>query len=107
MSPAAVQGRMLTDSPAWKALQSHHVEVRDLRFRDLFARDPRRFETFSLRLEDLLVDVSKHRVTADTLRLLFDLARQQQVETWRDRMFAGEKINTTEHRAVLHVALRN
>jgi len=98
---------MLTDTPAWKALQTHHVEMRDQHLRDLFARDAGRFETFSLRLGDLLVDVSKHRVTGDTLRLLFALARQQQVETWRDRMFAGDKINSTEKRAVLHVALRN
>src|SRR5205823_712336 len=73
----------------------------------LFAQDPKRFESFTLRFEDLLVDYSKHRITAETLRLLFALAREAQVERWRDRMFSGEKINGTEDRAVLHVALRN
>src|SRR5947209_20186628 len=98
---------MLTDTGAWKALDTHSAAMRDIHLRELFAREPARFDRFTLRLDDLLVDVSKHRVTADTLRLLFDLARQQQVEAFRDRMFAGEKINVTEKRAVLHVALRN
>jgi len=98
---------MLTQSPAWLELQKHHQEMRDVHLRDLFARDPERFEKFSLRLGDLLVDYSKHRITPQTLRLLFALARQQQVQQWRDKMFAGEKINSTEQRAVLHVALRN
>jgi glucose-6-phosphate isomerase len=98
---------MLTDSPAWLALQKHQQEIRDVQMRRLFAQDPQRFDRFSLRFSDLLVDYSKHRVTAETLRLLFALARQQRVEEWRDRMFAGDKINITEKRAVLHVALRN
>src|SRR5919108_5876245 len=98
---------MLTDTPAWKALAAHRDEMRAVHLRDLFARDPSRFEKFSLRLADLLVDFSKHRATEETLKLLFALARQQQVESFRDRMFAGEKINVTEKRAVLHVALRN
>ena len=98
---------MLTQSPAWTALEKHHLEMRDLHLRTLFAEDPQRFDRFSLRLSDLLVDYSKHRVTAGTLRLLFALARQQGVEALRDSMFAGGKINVTEKRAVLHVALRN
>src|SRR5258708_12734240 len=98
---------MLRQSPAWLLLQRHHEEMRDVHLRDLFARDPQRFGKFSLSLGDLLVDFSKHRVTDETLHLLFALARQQMVEEWRDRMFRGEKINTTEDRAVLHVALRN
>src|SRR5437868_7030753 len=98
---------MLKDSPAWTALARHHDQMRAVQMRDLFAGDPSRFGNLSLRLGDLLVDYSKHRVTAETMRLLFALARQQQVEQWRDRMFAGEKINLTEKRAVLHVALRN
>ena len=97
----------LTQSPAWLELQRHHQQIRDLEMRTLFAGDPERFSRFSLRLGDLLVDCSKHRVTAETLRLLFALARQAGVEAWRDRMFAGEKINGTEGRAVLHTALRN
>jgi glucose-6-phosphate isomerase len=98
---------MLKQTPAWLALLRHHEEMRDVHMRDLFAGDPGRFDRFSLRLGDLLVDCSKHRVTQETLRLLFALARQAGVEEWRDRMFRGEKINGTEDRAVLHVALRN
>jgi glucose-6-phosphate isomerase len=98
---------MLTQSPAWIALQKHQQEMREVQMRTLFAQDPQRFDRFSLRLGDLLVDYSKHRITEETLRLLFALARQQRVEELRDRMFAGEKINVTEKRAVLHVALRN
>ena len=97
----------LTQSPAWLELNRHHEQVRDLHLRTLFAEDPVRFDKLSLRLGDLLVDYSKQRVTEETLRLLFALARQAGVEAWRDRMFAGEKINGTEGRAVLHTALRN
>ncbi len=97
----------LTSSPAWTALHSHFREVRDLSVRDLFAADPGRFEAFHLILGDILVDFSKHRVTAGTMRLLFDLARQERLEERRDRMFAGERVNLTEDRAVLHTALRN
>ena len=97
----------LTDSPAWKALTQHHATMRETHVRDLFAKDDHRFEKLSLEVEDVLVDFSKHRVTTDTMKLLFDLARQAKVFEWRDRMFSGEKINRTEDRAVLHVALRN
>ncbi len=75
--------------------------------RDLFAQDPQRFERFSLRLGDLLFDYSKNRVTEATMRLLFDLARQANLSGWIEAMFTGQKINITEDRAVLHVALRN
>ena len=94
-------------APAWAALAAHYEQVRDLHLRDLFAEDPQRFAHFSGRVGDLLVDYAKHRITKETLDLLLDLARQQDLEVWRDRMFAGEKINVTEGRAVLHVALRN
>jgi len=97
----------LTDSPAWKALVRHHESMRDVHVRALFADDPRRFERFSVKDGDLLVDYSKHRVTAETMTLLLALAEQAKVAEWRDRMFRGEKINRTEDRAVLHVALRN
>ena len=93
--------------PAWLALAAHHPGASALHMRDLFAADPGRFGRFSLRLGDLLLDYSKNRVTEKTLHLLLDLARQCDVEGWRDRMFAGERINTTEGRAVLHTALRN
>ncbi len=75
--------------------------------RELFAQDPARFTRFSLRHEDILVDFAKHIATDETIRLLMTLARQEEVEIWRDRMFAGEKINFTEGRAVFHVALRS
>src|SRR5262245_24380409 len=96
-----------TELPAWKALEAHHREVAPAHLRDLFRDDPRRFDKFSLRFDDFLLDFSKNRITEKTLGLLLDLARQADVPGWRDRMFAGEKINITEHRAVLHVALRN
>jgi glucose-6-phosphate isomerase len=98
---------VLTTSPAWQALEAHAEALRDVHLRELFARDPERFAKLSLQLDDLLLDCSKHRVTDDTLRLLLDLARATDVEGWRDRMLAGEKINATENRAVLHTALRN
>ena len=74
--------------------------------RRLFAEDAQRFERFSLRMDDMLLDYSKNLVTSETMELLFALARQADVAGWRERMFSGEKINCTEHRAVLHTALR-
>ncbi|MBM3514844.1 MAG: glucose-6-phosphate isomerase, partial [Alphaproteobacteria bacterium] len=72
----------------------------------MFARDPKRFAAFSARLGPLLIDYSKQRVTKQTVKLLVDLARARGVEAARDAMFAGEIVNTTERRAVLHTALR-
>jgi glucose-6-phosphate isomerase len=97
----------LTASVAWKALASHRTSIGETHVRDLFASDERRFEKLSLQVEDILVDFSKQRITGETLKLLLDLARQARVTERRDAMFAGEKINVTEDRAVLHVALRN
>jgi glucose-6-phosphate isomerase len=97
----------LTRSPAWRALEAHYEQTRDAHMRDLFQADPHRFETFSLRLGDLLVDYSKNRITGETLRLLLELARAAGVPEQIGRMFGGEKINFTENRAVLHTALRN
>ncbi|HSA80480.1 MAG TPA: glucose-6-phosphate isomerase, partial [Geminicoccaceae bacterium] len=97
----------LTGSASWRALERHAESMAGQHLRDLFARDPDRFARFSLRLDDLLLDYSKNRITDETLRLLLELARQADLEGWRDRMFAGDRINTTEQRAVLHVALRN
>jgi len=97
----------LTESPAWKALEAHHQEVAGLHMRDLFANDPKRFEKFSLRFEDILFDYSKNRITEGTVSLLLDLARQAGLADKIAAMFSGEKINVTEGRAVLHVALRN
>ncbi|HSD91296.1 MAG TPA: glucose-6-phosphate isomerase [Kofleriaceae bacterium] len=97
----------LTSSPAWQALVAHRKELDAVHMRELFARDPQRFARMSREACGIFVDYSKHRATEDTLTKLFALARQAEVETWRDRMFAGEKINGTENRAVLHTALRN
>src|SRR5512139_98420 len=95
------------DLPAWQALQKHREEMADVHMRDLFARDPQRFERFSLRLGDILFDYSKNRVTQETMRLLCDLAHEANVAGKIEAMFSGEKYNNTEKRAVLHVALRN
>ncbi len=97
----------ITQSAAWKALQAHYEQASRLQMRDLFHQDPRRFEKFSLRFNDILLDFSKNRITEQTLRLLLDLANQADVRGWTRKMFDGEKINTSEDRAVLHVALRN
>jgi glucose-6-phosphate isomerase len=97
----------LTDSPAWKALAEHYKKTSALQMRDLFRDDPKRFEKFSLTFGDILLDFSKNRITEETLALLFDLARQANVKGWTNKMFTGEKINITEDRAVLHIALRN
>jgi glucose-6-phosphate isomerase len=97
----------LTQSSSWKALQSHLKTISPLHMRDLFADDPKRFEKFSLTFQDILLDFSKNRINEETLRLLLELARHAKIEEWRDCMFRGDKINITENRAVLHVALRN
>jgi len=97
----------LTDSEIWHDLQNHFTEVVDLQMRDMFKDDPRRFDKFSLRFNDILFDYSKNRITEKTLPLLFELAKQRKLDVKIKAMFAGEKINQTEQRAVLHVALRN
>jgi glucose-6-phosphate isomerase len=97
----------LTQSAAWRALQEHHAGMAGLHMRDLFRADPQRFERFNARYDSLLLDYSKNRITAETLRLLLDLARERGLGEWIERMFNGARINSTEHRAVLHVALRN
>ncbi len=97
----------LTQFPTWQKLCAHQKTVAPLHMRDLFAADPKRFEKYSLRFDDLLFDYSKHRITDETLPLLLQMAREAKIEEWRDSMFAGEKINITENRAVLHTALRN
>jgi glucose-6-phosphate isomerase len=97
----------LTRSAAWRALERHAEAMAAVHLRDLFAGDRDRFARFSLRLHDVLLDYAKNRVTDETMGLLLDLARAAGLEAWRARMFEGDRINTTEHRAVLHVALRN
>ncbi len=97
----------LTTTPAWKALESHRDAVANLHLRDLFAKDPARAARFALDAAGLRLDYSKNRITDESLKLLLDLARQEKVEAARAAMFAGEKINFTEKRAVLHTALRH
>ncbi|WP_126455366.1 glucose-6-phosphate isomerase [Sulfuriflexus mobilis] len=96
----------LTDSPAWRALQEHQQIQAQQSLRDLFASDKKRFERFSLQFGDILLDYSKNQVSAETMALLYDLADSRELKNWIDRMFAGERINHTEQRAVLHTALR-
>ena len=97
----------LTKSAAWKALKEHQREMAGVHMRDLFDEDPDRFAKFSVQLGDMLFDYSKNRITDRTISLLIELARQAGLAGQIEAMFSGEKINTTEGRAVLHVALRN
>src|SRR5512136_2701210 len=97
----------LVELPAWQALQRHQREMAEVHMRDLFARDPQRFEQFSLQTGDILFDYSKNRVTQETMQLLCDLARQANLQQKIEAMFSGQKINISENRAVLHTALRN
>ncbi|MFD8379457.1 glucose-6-phosphate isomerase [Streptomyces sp. NPDC059679] len=100
-------GRSRLDQlPEWNALAAHRQELGDARLRELFAQDPERAERFTVSVGDLHLDYSKHLVTDETLRLLRELAQATGVAELRDAMFRGEKINTTEDRSVLHVALR-
>ncbi len=96
----------LTSLPAWQALKVHAQAMRDVHLRNLFAQDPGRAARFSLEAEGLFLDFSKNRITDETLALLLELARQSGLRARIDAMFAGEKINVTENRSVLHVALR-
>jgi glucose-6-phosphate isomerase len=97
---------MLTERPAWKALEAHHRQIRDVHLRRLFADDPQRGNRLVLEAAGLCLDYSKHRITDQTLRLLTALATECDLRARIDAMFRGEKINATEQRAVLHVALR-
>ncbi|HLX58706.1 MAG TPA: glucose-6-phosphate isomerase [Ktedonobacteraceae bacterium] len=96
----------LTQRPAWRALAEHYQSVRNLHLRALFAQDPQRGERFALEGAGIYLDYSKNRITAETMRLLLDLARSSGLRERIDAMFRGDKINVTEKRAVLHVALR-
>ena len=96
----------LTRGPAWQALGRHHGAVCDLRLRDLFAADARRAERLSFEAAGIHADVSKHRITAETVELLLALARERRVAEHRDAMLRGEHVNRTENRPALHVALR-
>ncbi|GAB4020445.1 glucose-6-phosphate isomerase [Spirosoma migulaei] len=96
-----------TDLPAYAHLQAHYDGLKDRHLRDLFAEDPERFTTFTRQFEEILLDFSKNRITAETLSLLVQLAEQAELKKAIGKMFSGDKINRTEDRAVLHIALRN
>lgn len=99
--------RPFTALPAYSQLQEHYDQLKDRHMRDLFAEDSNRFTTFTRQFEDILLDFSKNRITQQTLDLLLQLADQAGLADAISRMFSGDKINRTEDRAVLHVALRN
>jgi glucose-6-phosphate isomerase len=96
----------LVERPVWKALEAHYDQVRNLHLRQLFADDPRRGEEMAAEAAGIYLDYSKNRITRETLGLLVDLAEAVGLRARIDAMFRGEKINVSEQRAVLHVALR-
>ncbi len=96
-----------TQLPAWQALAAHYQQVKTMHMRDLFAQDGQRFATFSRQFDDILFDFSKNRITRETFALLLKLAEEVGLAQQIEAMFSGAKINNTEQRAVLHVALRN
>jgi len=98
---------LITSTPQWKALAQHWPRMSQVRMRDLFAEDPERAARMTVDAAGLHLDYSKQIADAQTLELLFDVGRAADLEGWRARMFQGEPINNTEHRAVLHLALRN
>ena len=97
----------LAQSPTWKALQQHQREIAPQHMREMFAADPQRFAKFSAQWNDFLLDYSKNRISEQTMSLLFGLAREADLKSHTEEMFTGAKINSTEHRSVLHIALRN
>jgi len=105
--PILEQMSHLTKTTAWTSLQKHRQTLDTITMRQLFADDPKRFDKFSTLFDGILFDYSKNRITEETMSLLLNLAKETDVFGYRDKMFAGEKINITENRAVLHTALRN
>ncbi|HEY1633924.1 MAG TPA: glucose-6-phosphate isomerase, partial [Acidimicrobiales bacterium] len=96
----------ITESVEWRALEVHHAQVGDVHLRDLFAQDPQRGEVMTVEAADLYLDYSKNLITSETLGLLRALAERAEVRQRADDMFSGRRINVTENRPVLHVALR-
>lgn len=96
-----------TDLPSWQALVAHAQQMKKRHIKELFNEDDSRFSKFSIELPHLLFDYSKNLITDETKAALLALAQETEVESWRDKMFAGEHINRTEDRAVMHVALRD
>ncbi len=95
------------ETTSWQLLTGHLLTMQATHMRELFEEDPKRFEKFQLKLNDILIDYSKNIVTEETMNLLFNLAHEVQLKDAIDGMFHGDKINQTEHRSVLHIALRN
>jgi glucose-6-phosphate isomerase len=96
-----------TETKSWQKLSDHFKKMKDLHMRELFSQDARRFEKFSVRFKDILVDYSKNRITDETIKLLLELAQEVELKKAIESMFTGDKINGTENRPVLHTALRN
>lgn len=97
----------LSQSHTWKELLSHYETIKDVHMRDMFEDDMNRFDKYSLRLNDILYDYSKNRINDQTVKLLYQLTEQVELPKWIERLFSGDEINHTEHRAVLHTALRD
>ncbi|PUB85608.1 MAG: hypothetical protein DBP01_14260 [gamma proteobacterium symbiont of Ctena orbiculata] len=97
----------INQTDEWMALEKHWAEVEPLQMRDLFQQGPERAEQMSIRQCGIMLDYSKNRINARSMNLLLELAQAVDVDGWRRRMFSGERLNITENRAVLHVALRN
>ena len=106
LSRHIVMAASRTQLPAWRALEQHRTALADVRLRRLFEEDPRRFDRLSVADSGILLDYSKQAVTPDTMRLLLALARECDLENSIRRLFSGERVNTTENRAALHMALR-
>ncbi|MEO6909399.1 MAG: glucose-6-phosphate isomerase, partial [Edaphobacter sp.] len=104
--PNSTNRAPLAERPAWKALQAHFQLIRDKHLRDMFAEDPNRGDLFTAEAVGIFLDYSKNRITDETLKLLIALAEESGLREKIEAMFRGDKINITENRAVLHVALR-
>ena len=101
-----MSNKSYTQSPEFAALKKHYADIKDVHLRDIFKADPKRFNSFHAAIPGLLFDYSKRRINAETLKLLTGMAKAAHVEEWRDKMFAGAKVNVTEDRPALHMALR-
>lgn len=96
-----------TTTNSWQLLQHHFSEMKNVKMKDLFHKEPERFKKYSLQIEDIIFDYSKNRISDQTLELLLQLAEECKVRDSINAMFSGAIINETEHRSVLHTALRN
>ncbi|MGN6638782.1 MAG: glucose-6-phosphate isomerase, partial [Mucilaginibacter sp.] len=96
-----------TTTEAYKYLADHFIDITSINLKDLFKADSQRFNKFSIKFNDILLDYSKNRITDETVALLIQLAKECRVKEATEAMFSGERINVTENRPVLHIALRN